>query len=118
MTNPAMRLLLKPIGECPQIGKESGVFKKDGISHFITPASPLGSSHRFVFSVNGEIVSALQIMSADGITGKVANIYTEKRFRRNGTATALFRAVQEIFSHVEFGKDFSEDGAAWRDSVD
>lgn len=75
--------------------------------------SPSGS-YRYVGLDHGRPVSALQIMSRDGIRGVIANVYTSPAFRRRGWAKKLLDAARGRFREVRHADDLSPAGAAWK----
>jgi hypothetical protein len=104
----AMRLLLSPKGESRAIGPESGRVVADGIGVYL---SPYGSV-RFVRSVGGVIVAALQVMD-DGRRQVATNAYTAPTHRRAGYATELWKAARRRFPGLQASPDQSKAGAAW-----
>ena len=91
------------------IGPEQGTPVRDGIVLF---KSKYTGSWRYVLYVEGEIVSALQVMTKDGETGVVAHAYTHPDFRRRGLATMLVQKAQQDLA-LTHSADLSEDAKAW-----
>jgi hypothetical protein len=112
-SNEGLAWLLSPAGDTPTIGDEKGKVKPNGVSVL---KSPFGS-YRYVYSKNGDIVSAIQIMSRDGKNGIVANVFTHKDHRRKGYATALHKQIQKDFTSISHSDDRSDDGANWIKSL-
>lgn len=104
----ALRLLLSPPSECPQIGAEIGRAAKEGISTFI---SPFGSV-RYVYARAGRIVAALQVMVGSGIA-TATNVFTAPDFRRQGLASQLAARAKIDYENLQFSKERSPDGQAW-----
>lgn len=105
-SNEALAYLLGDKGKVTQIGNESGKFNTNGVSLF---QSPFGS-YRYVMSIDGNIVSALQIMSRDGKVGKIANAFTHKDYRRKGYGKQLFNYAKKKFNKIEHSDDLSDIG--------
>lgn len=78
---------------------------------------PYGS-HRLVKMVDGQPVAALQVMSADGKRGMIANAYTHPEHRRKGYASELHAAAKGLFSELGHSGDRSEAGDAWVKSLE
>lgn len=106
--------LLKPIGQSINIGDESGDFINDGFSVF---KNPYGSM-RFVYSVDGDIKSAIQVMSTDGgKTGVIANVYTHPEYRRQGIATKLMEFTRSKVKNLVHSDSLTYDGSQWKNSL-
>lgn len=105
----ALKLLLAPVGECPQIGVEKGRIAPDGVSCLVSPYG----SRRYIKAIGGRLVSVLQVMVDGGGRALVANAYTDSGFRRQGHATRLMERVRRDFAAVQLSEDLSQDGAAW-----
>lgn len=103
----ALRLLLSPVSQCQTIGSEQGLFPRDGIGH----ATSAQGSVRYVYSVAGRQVSALQVMVGNG-RAVATNVYTDPEFRRNGLAAQLIRLARINHPSMEFSEERSEDGEA------
>jgi hypothetical protein len=105
----ALRLYLRPKGECPQIGPEEGRVNPDGVSVL----KGVHGGQRYIQAVGGRIVAALQVMvDADGQATAV-NVYTDPGYRRLGIASSLmFKAGQDL-GDVALSPDLSPDGQAW-----
>ena len=78
--------------------------------------SPHGS-YRYVGLENGRPVSALQIMSRDGIRGTIENVYTTPAARRRGWAARLLEVARRRFREVRHSDDLSSAGKAWAEHV-
>src|SRR5574341_391879 len=102
---------LSPRGEVPGIGSERGATKVSGISRYVSPHG----SYRYVLRESGEAVAALQIVSRDGLRGKIANVYVVPNARRRGLATRLLRHAQSAFSVIEHAdpEHRSTEAEAW-----
>jgi GNAT superfamily N-acetyltransferase len=95
---PDLSYLLNPPGAVPQIGEETGEPVNHGIVRY---DSPYGS-YRYVYYLDGQAVSALQIVSRDKRSGaKVANVFTHPNFRRQQLATQLFQRAQSDFGNIQ-----------------
>jgi GNAT superfamily N-acetyltransferase len=106
--------LLKPMGQSINIGDESGDFINDGFSVF---KNPYGSM-RFVYSVDGDIKSAIQVMSTDGgKTGVIANVYTHPEYRRQGIATKLMEFTRSKVKNLVHSDSLTYDGSQWKNSL-
>lgn len=78
--------------------------------------SPYGS-YRYVALEDGIPVSALQIMSHDGVRGVIANVYTTPSARRRGWAQGLLQVARRRFRKVQHSDDLTPAGAAWKNAV-
>lgn len=107
----ATKLLLSDPGKFPLAGPEKGKRVYDGISQYVSPYG----SYRYVRYVDGVAVSALQVMSRDGIAGQAANVYTKPEFRRKGYAAELWKHARRNFRSLVQApeKDRTQDGMAW-----
>jgi len=112
----AMLLLLSSKSECPQIGEEQGKFNKDGISLFFCSTGGKSGSYRFVYAIDGKIVSAIQIMSS-GTGGVVTNAITDPEYVRKGYATKLYRMAEKKLGKISNRDDQSDDGKLWTKSL-
>lgn len=74
--------------------------------------SPHGS-YRYIAFDGTTPVSAVQIMSRDGIEGVIANVYTAPNYRRHGWATRLLDIARRRFRVLSHSTDLSPAGAAW-----
>lgn len=112
---PDLRYLLGPAGSIPQIGPETQVGDpKDGSVKFLSPHG----SYRYVQYVDGRPASALQIVSRDGSTGQVANVYTLPEYRKQGLARGLLDRARKGFEKITHSKDLSSMGAIWKGKVE
>jgi len=111
----SLEMTLSPPSEHPAIGPERGRAKANGI---VKLTSPHGS-YRYLYYEDGEPVSGLQIVSRDGKTGMVANVYTLATHRRRGLARELLKRARRDFRKVVPPEEqhISDDGKAWRDVV-
>ena len=75
-------------------------------------------SNRFVYYVNNKPISVLQVMGFES-PYIVANVYTEKQYRRQGYAELLIKKAREVLGtiiHAELEHQ-SVLGKAWAKSV-
>lgn len=113
-SEPELAYLLAPAGEIPQIGPEKQVGSTtDGSVKFISP----NGSYRYVRYLSGKPVSALQIVSRDGINAQVANVYTLPEHRKQGFAKELLDRARQGFESITHSKDLSTLGAIWKSKV-
>ncbi|MHA2279757.1 MAG: hypothetical protein ACXAC5_02520 [Promethearchaeota archaeon] len=107
-------ILLAPPGEYPGVGQEQGQPVHDGIARYVDEFG----SYRYVYYVNGNPVSGLQVVSRDGKTATIANVFTLLLERRQKYATMLLAQAQQDFEVVEHAKDkhVSDLGIDWRDA--
>ena len=70
-------------------------------------------SYRYIAFDGATPVSAVQIMSRDGVEGIIANVYTAPEYRRHGWATRLLDIARRRFRRIEHSTDLSPAGAAW-----
>ncbi|NBT57356.1 N-acetyltransferase [bacterium] len=113
-SEPDLEYLLAPAGEVPQIGPEKQVGRTtDGSVKFLSP----NGSHRYVRYVAGKPVSALQVVSRDGMNGHVANVYTLPEYRKQGFAKELLDRARQGFESITHSKDLSTLGAIWKGKV-
>jgi len=114
-SEPDLKYLLEPAGKVPQIGPEKQIGNaKDGSVKFISP----NGSFRYVRYVNGEPVSAIQIVSKDGKNAQIANVYTRPEYRRQGFAKELLNRAKQGFEFITHSKDLSTLGAIWKTKVE
>jgi hypothetical protein len=102
-------------GNVPGIGPERGVKRFNGISRYTSPHG----SYRYVMYVNGTPVSALQVVSRDGVHAKIANVYTVPAERRKRFAETLLMKARTDFNTVEHADPemLTSTGKRWRDTV-
>lgn len=96
------------------VEEEYGKHIFNGISVF---KSKCGSI-RFVYSIDGEIVSALQVMIHSKSKSVATNVYTDTRYRRQGFAKSLFFFAKEKLGSLEYSLDRSEAGKLLVNSVE
>lgn len=106
--------ILKPKGEFEGVGVESGTVKPNGISKL---KSEYGS-HRYVYTKDGEIISALQVVSKDGKAGTVANVYTKPSERMQGVAKSLYNQAKADFKELKHSEDLTASGVKFKESVE
>jgi len=96
---PNLSYLLSPPGKVPHIGEETGEPVHHGIAKY---DSPYGS-YRYVYYLDGQPVSALQVVARDKRSGaKVANVFTHPDFRRQKFATQLLQQAQSDFRTIQY----------------
>lgn len=104
-------------GNAPGIGPETGSTPKsgNGIARY---QSPHGST-RYLMFVHGQAVAVLQVVSRDGKSASVANVYTDLSHRRKGLAEKLFRRAEKDFEFVGHASESnrSSDAQAWIQSL-
>lgn len=105
---PALMDLLSPMGKSKIIGQEKGKPVENGITQFINPYG----SFRYVSYKNGQIVSAIQLMSKDGKNAKLINAITLPEYQKQGFASALIERARQDFNNIEFSEDLTTAGAA------
>jgi GNAT superfamily N-acetyltransferase len=109
--------LINPAGGTAQIGPEKThgrLVGGSGILHFVSPHG----SHRFVLYQERTAVGGLQVMTRDGKTGRIANVYVKPVARRAGVATKLLKRAREVFDSVAHSDDLSADARAWKAATD
>lgn len=114
-TDPMAATLLPP-GQNPAIGPESGAPRRQGIGRHTSPHG----SVRYLYYDHGTPIAGLQLVTADGRTAKVANVYTTPAHRRRGLAAKLLTRARKDFADVHHAEDIhlSGDGRAWRDKIE
>ena len=102
-------------GSVPGIGPESGPRRppRDGVARY---ESPHGSV-RYVNYENGAATSVLQVVTRDGKSATIANVYTDPGHRGAGVASALLARARQDFDTVEHSTMLSPAGAAWKSHV-
>jgi GNAT superfamily N-acetyltransferase len=115
-TDPLAATLLPPGHRSLAVGRESGELCRDGVSRH---DDPYGST-RYLYSEGGEVVSGLQVVSRDGVTALVANVYTRPDRRGRGLASELLARARHDFARVDHASeaDLSAAGRGWRDAVE
>lgn len=114
---PNLSYLLNAPGAVPHIGEETGEPVNHGIARY---DSPYGS-YRYVYYLDGQAVSALQVVTMDKRRGaKVANVFTHPDFRRQQLATQLLQQAQSDFRTVQYPPRDERSTLAnqWIDSFD
>lgn len=112
---PDLKYLLQPAGTIPQIGVEKQIGNAtNGSVKFLSP----NGSYRYVRYVDGNPVSAIQIVSKDGKNGQIANVYTLPEYRKQGLARELLDRAKQGFEKIVHSKDLSGLGAIWKQKVD
>jgi len=115
LENEMLQYLLSPAGQTSQIGPEEnlGGDTKNGAVKYVSPHG----SYRYIYMVDGQAVSALQVVSRDGTNAQIANVYTMPDVRRQGYARQLLQLAQQDFDTVVHSDHIGELGKAWRDNV-
>jgi GNAT superfamily N-acetyltransferase len=110
-----LRVYLGAPGTIPGIGAERGKPVLEGAARY---KSPHGST-RYVWYEQGTAVSALQVVSHNGKTATVANVYTLPSHRRRGLARILIGVARNDFHRVDHADEtnLSSAGRAWRANV-
>lgn len=101
-------------GKAPGVGPERGRRPiGSGIARY---TSPHGST-RYVAYIEGAPVSALQVVTRDGVHATIANVFTVPEHRREGWASVLLTRARKDFRSVEHAREdmLSGEGKAWRD---
>ena len=107
--------LLAPPSMVPQIGHEKAVFKtEDGVCKYTSREG----SHRYVYKVDGQAVSVLQVVSREKGKAVIANIYTLPEFRRHKFATKLFSYAKTEFPTIDIPTQLSSLGQLWRNGLE
>lgn len=111
-----MEALLREPGKTGLIGPETGKVPARGIGVY---KSENGST-RYVMYIEAWPVSVLQVVSKDGKSAVIANVFTIPDQRRQGLATELLRRARQDFETIEHAKkaDMSADGMKWEKSVE
>lgn len=114
--DPLAATILPPGHRGLGVGRESGRLRRDGVSRHDDPHG----STRYLYSAEGQIVSGLQVVSRDGRTAVVANVYTRPDYRNLGLASRLLARARRDFSRVDHAEEshLSSAGVAWRDAVE
>ena len=97
----------------PGIGIETGKPPKSG--NGIARYQSKHGSTRYVLYVDGRAVSVLQVVSRDGKSALVANVYTDPEYRRQGLASVLLKRAERDFKSVSHAKEsmLSDDAKHW-----
>ena len=114
-------------GTLPQIGEEkpgqlpwSAETGERATTGIVRHVSPQGS-YRYVYMMDGQAVSALQVMKnprAKKWIGHIANVWTDPAYRRQGLAEALLVRAREDFDEVRHSAhDLTSAGAGWKSKV-
>ena len=118
MTPDPLAAYLVPRGAAPGIGDEKGpkAVPAQGIAKY---TSPHGST-RYVYYVDATPVAALQVVSRDGKSASIANVYTDPAHRKQGYAKKLLLRARKDFRSVVHASEgnISDEGEAWRAAVD
>ena len=96
---PNLSYLLGAPGTLPSIGEETGEPVGHGIAKFVSPHG----SFRYVCYVEGQAVSAIQVVVAKGKrSAHVANIFTHPNHRREGFATQILQQIKLDFNSIKY----------------
>lgn len=111
-----LRGLLADAGQTPQIGAEKIERPKtsNGIAKYVSPHGSI----RYVRYLNATPVSILQLVTRDGKSCKIANVYTPPQFRRQHLAAELLNLARTEYQSISHSHDLTDDGMAWKNSVD
>ena len=116
--NEDLSYLLGPRSRVGVIGEEVGTVRPNGVSALNVRNAPEGyGGTRLVYTRDGQIVGAMQVMRTPNGPPMVANTYVAPEFRRSGIATELNRAAEEMFGRLERSEGPSEAGEAFRQSL-
>lgn len=111
----ALKMLLKPPGEVPQIGAETVQHLNDNL---IRMSSAEGSVRYVATDEDNKPVAVLQLVRQPGSdVATVANVYTTPEARRQGYARTLFEHAREDFAEVQHSKNLTPLGAAFANAV-
>jgi GNAT superfamily N-acetyltransferase len=106
-----MENFLKNKNEIQQFtGKEKGNDVHNGISKYVGEFG----SYRYLYRLNGEPISVLQIVSRDGNTGVIAHVYTKPEYRKQNYARKLLDRSKIDFDNVEHSQHLTEDGKMFK----
>lgn len=112
-----LSVYLGPPGSIPGIGAEEGKPPAggNGVAKYTSPHG----SYRYVAYAATRPVSVLQVVSRDGKTATIANVFTAPEARRKGWASNLLRRARRDFHTVHHADDkhISAEGKAWRKGV-
>lgn len=100
--------LILPKSENPCIGEETGRYHENGISVF-WHINGTGSSKRYVYSIDGKIVSGIQLMIRHGHV-LMANAYTLPEYQKRGYASKLTEKALKQHPKLVFSDDRSTAG--------
>lgn len=103
-----MQDILAPAGVVPQIGPEKTIYK----GQITKLVSPHGST-RYLYLIDDQIVSALQIVSKGKKVGIVARVTTLPEYQRQGFATALLNQARKEFQQILPAEHLSDAGSNW-----
>jgi GNAT superfamily N-acetyltransferase len=112
--DPGLALILRPKSRCPTTGHEIGRAVRHGVSRY----SNAHGSVRYVLTIQGTPVGGLQVVTKDGKSALVANLYVVPGMRRQGIASHLLAKARRDFATVTYPGDesLSADGKAFRDA--
>ncbi len=103
-------------GKVPGIGDERHVYKDNDIERL---DSEHGSTRYLWRNLDGGIVAGLQVVSRDGVTATIANVYVMPGWRRMGLARRLLEQARKDFAEVRHASEqhLTPAGKAWRGAV-
>ena len=98
-----------------QIGDEKVVYETpNGICKYVSQEG----SYRYIYKINGQAISALQVVSRDGKNAIVANVFTLPEYRRQKIAKKLLLHARSDFQTVEHSPiELTDLGKAWRKGI-
>jgi GNAT superfamily N-acetyltransferase len=106
-------------GQVSMIGAEYTVPVEGSAGRIQRLDSPHGSVRYRYLSNVGDCVGVLQVMTRDGETATIANVYVMPKWRRLGVAEALIKQARRDFLKVEHAAEehLSPAGRAWKTKV-
>lgn len=102
----ALTTVIDPPGETITIGPETEKPISNDVSVVVSPHG----SYRFIYRKDGKIVSGLQVMSRDGKTGVIGNVYTLPEYRRQGLGRDLLNIARKKFKRLNDSQDLTSMG--------
>jgi len=100
-------------GQAPGIGPERGRPVANGIARFTSPHG----SVRYLLYREGVALAVLQVVTRDGVTASIANVYTLPAHRRLRLAQKLLARARRDFRNVTHSEHLSESGREWKERV-
>ena len=105
--------VLSPPGTSPMVGNEQQVSFENNIAVYKDEYG----SYRFVYFLNNEPISGLQVVSKDGTNGVIANVYTVPEYKRQGFARQLVNKSREVFDNIEHNKHLTDPGEGFAENT-
>lgn len=78
------------------------------IRHFVSEVAHELKCHRFIYDVDGDLISAIQVMV--GKAAIVANVYTAPEHRLQGYGRIMYNAAKAVFPNLQHSTDLTKDG--------